>query len=159
MENNNQENIIKYMSMDKGEIVQLAGQLKKLGYTVEVTEETLSVYKDDLGIEYFENLNNVMKDRKYVRQNVGQYVAYKNYKESVRLGADEFEVSDPPYNEEDTKEFIKTLEAAGVTRFFFTAKTTITIDFLTVCAELWWYNIHTGYMHRSNEISGYKCFG
>jgi hypothetical protein len=105
-------------------------------------------------IEYFENLNNVMEDRKYIRQNVGQYVAYKNYKESVRLGADEFEVSDPPYNEEDTKEFIKTLEAAGVTRFFFTAKTTITIDFLTVCSELWWHNIHMGYMHRSNEILG-----
>ena len=26
-------------------------------------------------IEYFEKLNNVMEDRKYVRHNVGQYVA------------------------------------------------------------------------------------
>lgn len=105
-------------------------------------------------IEYFENLNNVMEDRKYVRQNVGQYVAYKNYKESIRLGSEEFQVSDPPYNKEDTEEFIKVLEEAGIHRFCFTAKTTVTIEFLTVCSNKWWNNIHMGSIHRTNEIFG-----
>jgi hypothetical protein len=105
-------------------------------------------------IKYFENLREVMKDPKYRRSHIGVYVAYKNYMESVRLGAEEFEVSDPPYNEEDMREFIKTLEAAGVHRFCYTSKNTITIDFLHVCTDMWWQNIHVGSIHRTNEIFG-----
>jgi hypothetical protein len=105
-------------------------------------------------IEYFENLKEVMKDRNYVKQHVGQYVAFKNYEESIRLGSEEFEVSDPPYNEEDTKEFIKTLEDAYVERFCYTAKTTLTIEFLHRCSDMFWQNIHIGSIHRSNEIFG-----
>lgn len=105
-------------------------------------------------IEYFENLKESMKDPKYRKCNVGLYVAYKNYMESVRLGAEEFEVSDPPYNEEDMREFLKTLEVAGVDRFCYTAKNTITIDFLHVCTDMWWLNIHVGSIHRVNEIFG-----
>lgn len=105
-------------------------------------------------IEYFENLNNVMEDRKYIRQNVGQYVAYKNYKESVRLGAEEYECSDPPYNEEDTKMFLETLTKVGIDGFYYTAKTTNTIEFLYICKKCGWYVIAVENLYRNNDIFG-----
>ena len=40
-------------------------------------------------IEYFERLGTQVEDRKWIRNNVGKYVAYKNYQESIRMGAEE----------------------------------------------------------------------
>ena len=72
-------------------------------------------------IQYFEDLGKHEYDRGWVRNNVGKYVAYKNYKESIRIGSDDYELSDPPYNEEDTKMFLETLIEAGIKRFCYTA--------------------------------------
>lgn len=105
-------------------------------------------------IEYFEELDKKLDDRKYLRSHVGEYVAVKNYRESIRMGADDFEVSDPPYNEEDTVLFLETLKAAGVTDFCYIAKTTLTIDFLYICNNNGFYISGIGTVHRNNDIFG-----
>lgn len=105
-------------------------------------------------IEYFENLNDVMKDRKYIKTHVGEYVAYKNYKESVRLGAEEYECSDPPYNEEDTKMFLETLAKANIGGFCYTAKITNTIEFLFICKKYGWFVYAVESLYRHNDIFG-----
>jgi len=105
-------------------------------------------------IKYLEELDRKLDDRKYIKSHVGEYVAVKNYKESIRLGAEEFEVSDPPYNEDDTKQFLITLNTSGVKKFCYTGKTTITIDFLHLCNLMGWKTIYTGMLRRNNDIFG-----
>ena len=105
-------------------------------------------------IEYLEELDKKLDDRKCIKSHVGEYVAVKNYKESIRLGAEDFEVSDPPYNEDDTKQFLITLNTSGVKRFCYTSKTTITIDFLHLCNLMGWKTIYIGMLHRNNDIFG-----
>lgn len=105
-------------------------------------------------IKYLEELDKKLEDRKYIRTHVGEYVAVKNYKESIRMGSEEFQVSDPPYNEEDVGAFLSTLEASGIHRFCYTSKNTLTIDFLHACDIHGWSNIHIGLLHRSNDIFG-----
>lgn len=105
-------------------------------------------------IQYFEDFGKHEFDRGWVRNNVGKYVAYKNYKESIRMGSDDYELSDPPYNEEDTKMFLETLVEAGIERFCYTAKTTLTIEFLHVCKNCGWNIIEIGTIHRVNDVFG-----
>ena len=104
--------------------------------------------------EYFEKLGTQVEDRKWFRNNVGKYVAYKNYQGSIRMGAEEYELSDPPYNEEDTVMFLDALKEAGIERFCYTAKTTITIDFLYICKENGWCVVEVGNLHRVNDVFG-----
>ena len=105
-------------------------------------------------IQYFDDLGKHEYDRGWVRNNVGKYVAYKNYKESIRMGSDDYELSDPPYNEEDTKMFIETLVEANIKRFCYTAKTTLTIEFLHVCKNCGLNTIEIGTIHRVNDVFG-----
>lgn len=105
-------------------------------------------------IEYFQKLGTQVEDRKWVRKNVGKYVSYKNYQESIRMGAEEYELSDPPYNEEDTVMFLDALKEAGIERFCYTAKTTITMDFLYTCKENGWCVVEVGNLRRVNDVFG-----
>lgn len=105
-------------------------------------------------IEYFENILNLMiEDKNYRKHHIGECVAAHNYMETLESGFTYFNVSDPPVNEDHVEDFLKALEEAGVECFCFTARTTMTIDFLHMCEKFGWNNIRLGFITRLTKLS------